>query len=64
MRKQEAARDENRISIIPEYGRQRLLMYADSFRELAEFFEEEESGEEEKPQETAIVDRQDRKSVV
>lgn len=59
MRKQEAARDENRISIIPEYGRQRLLMYADSFRELAEFFEEEESGEEEKPQETAIVDRQE-----
>ena len=42
MKKQTIVKDENRISIIPEYGRQRLLMYAESFRDLAEFFEKEE----------------------
>lgn len=43
MRKQAQVRDDNRITIIPEYGRQRLLSYAESFRDLADLFEEEES---------------------
>ncbi|MBD5449132.1 MAG: SpoIIE family protein phosphatase [Lachnospiraceae bacterium] len=42
MRKQAEVRDDNRITIIPEYGRQRLLNYAESFRDLADLFEEEE----------------------
>lgn len=43
MRKQAEIRDDNRITIISEYGRQRLLSYADSFRDLADLFEGEES---------------------
>ncbi len=43
MKKQEAVRDENKITIIPEYGRQRLLTYAESFQDLAELFEEEDN---------------------
>lgn len=42
MRKQAEVKDDNRIAIIPEYGRQRLLNYAESFRDLADLFEEEE----------------------
>lgn len=42
MRKQAEVRDDNRITIIPEYGRQRLLNCAESFRDLADLFEEEE----------------------
>lgn len=42
MRRQMEVRDDNRITIIPEYGRQRLLNYAESFRDLADLFEEEE----------------------
>lgn len=42
MRKQTEARGENKISIISEYGRQRLLNYAESFRDLADLFESEE----------------------
>lgn len=42
MRKQMEVRDDNKITIIPEYGRQRLLNYAESFRDLADLFEEEE----------------------
>lgn len=46
MRKQAQIKDDNRITIIPEYGRQRLLNYAESFRDLADLFEgEEENGE-------------------
>ena len=41
MRKQEEIKEDNIITIIPEYGRQKLLGYAESFRELAELFEEE-----------------------
>lgn len=41
MRRMSGMRDENVISVIPEYGRQKLLGYAESFRELAELFEEE-----------------------
>ncbi len=43
MKKQEEARDDNRITIIPEYGRQRLLTYAESFRDLADLFEREDA---------------------
>ena len=42
MRKQAEVRDDNRITILPEYGRQRLLNYAESFRDLADLFEGEE----------------------
>ena len=42
MRKQAEVRDNNRITILPEYGRQRLLSYAESFRDLADLFEGEE----------------------
>ena len=43
MRKQAEDSDDNKIAIIPEYGRQRLLNYAESFRDLADLFEEEET---------------------
>lgn len=58
MKKQAEVRDDNIVTIIPEYGRQRLLSYAESFRDLADLFE----GEEETPDsnETDIIeDRQD-----
>ncbi len=42
MKKQTEDRDDNKITIIPEYGRQRLLNYAESFRDLADLFEAEE----------------------
>ena len=42
MRKQAEVGDDNRIKIIPEYGRQRLLSYAESFRDLADLFEQDE----------------------
>lgn len=45
MRKQAEVKDDNRITIIPEYGRQRLLSFAESFRDLADLFE----GDEEEP---------------
>ena len=43
MRRQAEVRDDNKIAIISEYGRQRLLNYADSFRDLADLFEREEN---------------------
>lgn len=43
MKKQAESRDENRVAILPEYGRQRLLNYAESFRDLAELFEGEDT---------------------
>ena len=43
MKKQAEVSDDNKITIIPEYGRQRLLNYAESFRDLADLFEEEET---------------------
>lgn len=46
MKKQTEVRDDNRITIIPEYGRQRLLGYAESFRDLADLFEGEDVREE------------------
>ena len=41
MRRQAEIRDDNKITIIPEYGRQKLLTYAESFRDLADLFEGE-----------------------
>lgn len=59
MKKQAEVRDDNRITIIPEYGRQRLLTYAESFRDLADLFE----GDDVKPEKNTgmddPVDRQD-----
>lgn len=46
MKKQANIEDENLIAMIPEYGRQKLLGYAESFRDLAELFEEKEETEE------------------
>lgn len=43
MKKQTEIKDDNIITIIPEYGRQKLLGYAESFRDLAELFEEEKA---------------------
>ena len=43
MRKQTEMKDDNFVTIIPEYGRQKLLGYAESFRDLAELFEEEKT---------------------
>lgn len=58
MKRQALVKDDNRITIIPEYGRQRLLNYAESFRDLAELFEgEEEDFDQNKEQK--IDDRQD-----
>ena len=48
MRKQAEVRDDNKIAVIPEYGRQMLLGYAESFRDLADLFEEEESDDEDR----------------
>lgn len=45
MRRQAEVRDDNKIAIISEYGKQRLLNYADSFRDLADLFEGEENGD-------------------
>lgn len=47
MRKRAEIKEDNIVTIIPEYGRQKLLGYAESFRELAELFEEK--GEEISP---------------
>lgn len=56
MKKQAEIRDDSRIEIIPEYGRQKLLTYAESFRDLADLFEEDDLDQEEMPE---SVDRQE-----
>lgn len=56
MKKQMEIRDDSRIEIIPEYGRQKLLTYAESFRDLADLFEEDE---EEPKQISEPADRQE-----
>lgn len=43
MKKQADMKDDNIAAIIPEYGRQKLLGYAESFRDLAELFEDEKA---------------------
>lgn len=42
MKKQIQGKDDFIIEMIPEYGRRKLLGYAETFRDLAELFEEEE----------------------
>lgn len=59
MRRQAEIRDDNRITIIPEYGRQRLLNYAESFRDLADLFEKEKDCEAGTEYRQETVDRQD-----
>lgn len=46
MRKQILDQREEFNSILPEYGRRKLLTYADSIRELAGSFKETESNQE------------------
>lgn len=48
MRKQAEIKDDNKIAVIPEYGRQMLLGYAESFRDLADLFEEEPPDDEDR----------------
>lgn len=58
MKRQVDVRDDNIVTIIPEYGRQRLLTYAESFRDLADLFEGEEEVSDHEELQTA-EDRQD-----
>lgn len=61
MKKSEAGR-ESFDSILPEYGRRRLLTYADSIRELADSFKETEGSAgtlEETEVQTGVGDRKD-----
>lgn len=57
MRRRTKLKEDDRIDIIPEYGRQRLLSYAESFRDLADLFEEEQAEDEPSGEEPA--DRQE-----
>ena len=58
MKKQVSVEKEEFNSILPEYGRRKLLTYADSIRELAESFRETENNREE-IHHTAETDRKD-----
>ena len=74
MRKRAEIKEDNIVTIIPEYGRQKLLGYAASFQELAELFEEDkpEGTPEEKDRQEYLWQKKlfesrgllDRKSVV
>lgn len=46
MKEKRAQRNRVRVMVLPEYGKQRLLTYADSFKDLADIFEKisEDSG--------------------
>ncbi len=44
MKRQMQLKEDDRIEIIPEYGRQKLLSCAESFRDLAELFEDGQAG--------------------
>ena len=57
MRRQAEVKDDSRITVIPEYGRQRLLNYAESFRDLADLFE----GDEESPDNLKNIRTDDRR---
>lgn len=57
MRRQAAFQEEEQLGIIPEYGRQRLLSCAESFRDLADLFEDGQA--EEMPVEGEEADRQE-----
>ncbi len=43
MKRQTELKQDRQIRVIPEYGRQKLLGYAESFRDLAELFEEDKT---------------------
>ena len=58
MKKQIFSEREEFTSILPEYGRRKLLTYADSIRELAESFRDTENVRERMPQEVK-ADRRD-----
>ncbi|MCM1136227.1 MAG: SpoIIE family protein phosphatase [Clostridium sp.] len=58
MKKQILGEREEFNSILPEYGRRKLLTYADSIRELAESFRDTESARERMPEEVS-ADRRD-----
>lgn len=45
MRRQAERKADRTIAMIPEYGRQKLLGYAESFRDLAELFDNEEEAD-------------------
>lgn len=57
MKRRTKLREDDRIDVIPEYGRQRLLSYAESFRDLADLFEDGQMHEDSFGEETA--DRQE-----
>ena len=57
MKRRTSVREDDRIDVIPEYGRQKLLAYAESFRDLADLFEE--SREKDKPSGEEPADRQE-----
>ena len=58
MKKQIFSEREEFTSILPEYGRRKLLTYADSIRELADSFRDTESVRERMPEEVK-ADRRD-----
>ena len=68
MKKQISGEREEFNSILPEYGRRKLLTYADSIRELANSFRENDNAREpaegELPSDRRDYIWQDRKSVV
>ncbi len=39
MKEKRAEKNQVRVMILPEYGKQKLLTYADSFKDLADVFE-------------------------
>ena len=49
MKKQSLGEREEFGNILPEYGRRKLLTYADSIRELAESFKDSENSRERTP---------------
>lgn len=57
MKRRTKLREDDRIDVIPEYGRQRLLSYAESFRDLADLFEDGRMKDE--PSGDEPVDRQE-----
>ena len=55
MKEKRAEKNQVRVMILPEYGKQKLLTYADSFKDLADVFKKFDSGDDER--ETAGADR-------
>ncbi len=59
MKKQLVNGDAPFDSVLPEYGKKKLLMYADSFRDLANTFSDMQKSENEKEEISALYDRQE-----